>query len=117
MDQKKSRKHISNPVVNEAILDSVGTLEATVFEIEKFRQRLRDPTVDRFDSEDQEELMYIQALQLEGLEHMLKKRIERKMSYLRLFSLLIFFSLYSVSLILQRDITSAFGVQTRFEPT
>jgi hypothetical protein len=51
---------------------------------------------------------------LKGLIVKLKSRIETKYSYLKLFALLTFFCFYAVSVIIQRDISGSFGVQSRW---
>ena len=85
--------------------EQAASLESQIREIDKIRR-------SKFDVLDAKAKKF---KQLSGLSALLRKRIETKGSYIRFFALTGFFCLYSTSLILQRDISSAFGVQTRSE--
>ncbi len=59
--------------------------------------------------------LLLKSTLLKGLIAVLKSRIEIKYSYLKLLSLMTFFCFYSVSVIIQRDISGSYGVQSRWE--
>jgi hypothetical protein len=97
--------------------DSADVLKAQIIEIEKIRNE-KSKAFDTFgdittpDLEDDQRSLLKSTL-LKGLIDVLQRRIEIKYSYLKLLALMTFFCFYSTSVILQRDISGSFGVQSR----
>jgi hypothetical protein len=97
--------------------DSADVLRAQIIEIEKIRnekskvfEKVKD--IASPDLKEDERLSLKLSL-LKGLIMLIQNRIDIKYSYLRLFAVLTFFCIYSATVILQRDITDSFGVQSR----
>ncbi len=99
--------------------DSADLLKAQIIEIENIRGvRSREfDNVKDITSPDlkEDERLLLKSNMLQGLITLLKSRINVKYSYLRLFSILIFFCTYSTTVIIQRNISDSFGVQSRSE--
>jgi hypothetical protein len=97
--------------------DSADVLKAQIIEIENIRNE-RSKVFEKFkdiaspDLEDHERLSLKLRL-LKGFIMLIQSRIDIKYSYLRLFAVLTFFCIYSATVILQRDISDSFGVQSR----
>ena len=98
--------------------DSADVLKAQIIEMERIRnekskafRNINDITsTDLNDSERS----LLKSTLLKGFISVLQGRIEIKYSYLKLLAIITFFCFYSISVILQRDISSSFGVQSRW---
>ena len=98
--------------------DSVDLLKAQIIALEKIRNE-RSKTFDNFNNDIaspdlyEDDRLLLKSTLLKGLVVVLKRRIETKYSYLKLLALMTFFCFYFVSVIMQRDISASFGVQSR----
>ena len=100
--------------------DSADVLKAQIIALEKIRNE-KSKKIDNVDKDiaspdiNEDERLLRKSTLLKGLIVVLERRIETKYSYLKLLALLTFFCFYSVSFIMQRDISASFGVQSRWE--
>ena len=99
--------------------DSADVITAQIIEIERLRNersKAFDHIKDITSPDLSEKVRFmLKSNMLNGLALLLKNRIDTKYSYLRLFTILIFFIIYSTTIIIQRDISNACGVQSRCE--
>jgi hypothetical protein len=99
--------------------DSADVLKAQIIAVEKIRNE-KAQVLDKINNDitspdlNEDERLLLKSTLLKGLIVVLKSRIETKYSYLKLFALLTFFCFYAVSVIIQRDISGSFGVQSRW---
>jgi hypothetical protein len=116
---KQRERKLSSEGGPVSMSDSADVLKAQIIEIEKIRNE-KSKAFDNIndltspDLNDTQRLLLKSNL-LKGLKAVLQRRIEIKYSYLKLLALITFFGFYSASVVLQRDISGSFGVQSRRE--
>ena len=105
----------TSPGGTNSLDDSADVLKAQIIEIEKIRSSKAFHIAKDITSPDlnEDERLLFKSNVLKGLIALLKSRIDIKYSYLRLLGMLLFFSLYSTTVIIQRNIFDSFGVQSR----
>ncbi len=116
-DTKQMEAKLSSGGGTFSIGDSEDVLKAQIIEMERIRKEkskvlnnINDITSPDL-SENERSLLKLTLLK--GFINVLKSRIGMKYSYLKLLALITFFCFYSTSVILQRDISGSFGVQSR----
>ena len=116
-NENKDGGKMGGSVLND---DSADALKAQILVLEKIRNeksKVFDNINNDITSPDlkEDDRLLLKSTLLKGLIAVLKSRIEIKYSYLKLLSLMTFFCFYSVSVIIQRNISGSYEVQSRWE--
>jgi hypothetical protein len=116
-NENKDGGRIGGSVLND---DSADALKAQILALEKIRNE-KSKVFDNINNDitspdlNEDDRLLLKSTLLKGLIAVLKSRIEIKYLYLNLLSLMTFFCFYSVSVIIQRDISGSYEVQSRWE--
>ncbi len=109
----------SSSLETETVLmgDSIESLKEQILQIERIRNEKAKAAEDSMDVTspelNDEQRLLLKSKLLKGFISLLKSRIQMKHAYLRLLAILTFFGVYCATLVVQRNISGSFGVQSR----